>query len=399
VNFEGDDIYTDADSNTISSREFFNVTSLGLSVTTDTSITDDDNLTADATANRDGPAVARLLDDDGDVEQAIAKDLRGGKDVEFDFGTVDGGNYSVEVTDNDTGTTVETDTIEVTEVTGDVSFPGSGFMTEDIGDVARIPVEFSNTDEATLVIGSDEQNYIAHVHVEDGDGEATVLFNTYAAGSEYDNIIDVADDDDSATLEGQHGDFYEDYPDDPPVPYQDHLETADYDMNVSVGHVALSETTDADAVGGLSLEERSTESIDIRTAPRGDDYSGLEAADVHARLGSNLTQSDEVASGDYAVHVIEASGIEGALEVGAHKSDISTTKGFLYGTNGQTSFTVKEANPGPNAEPDLVNLYSGSPQLVADEENDTYYLAVSTETSSTGIATTTTSVRSRTTTN
>ncbi|WP_225334636.1 DUF7282 domain-containing protein [Halomicrobium urmianum] len=383
------------------------VTELGLSANaTDTSITTEDEFEADVSADAPNEEFTyRLLNSDGDVVE-----LANGDDAEFtetydgsgaaeisfnpaadeDLGT---GNYTIEVEDTSTGITAQTDTIEVTEA-GDeeATFAGNGFVTEEVGDVARIPVELSNTDEATLVIGSEDQNYIANVHVEDGDddGEVTVLFNSYAAGADQSdqyNIVEAEADDDEASLQTQTGDFRENYPTanyDPytgtKAPSGNLLAVADYDMNVTAGTYSLSdddEYTDPDAVGGLSLQERSTDQVSLWISPDGDDYSDLETEDINVRIGSNLTQTDEVAEGDYAVHAIEATGIEGALEVARGSDDV---RSLLYdNADYQVHFKIEQADPGPNADADRINLHEGNSYLVSDPENDTYYVAVDME--------------------
>lgn len=72
-----------------------------------------------------------------------------------------------------------------------------------VGDTAEIPITLSNTDTATVRIGSDRVNYIATVTVEDGndDRNVTLLYNTSEAG--HDGGFSTADDADTVTVQSE----------------------------------------------------------------------------------------------------------------------------------------------------------------------------------------------------
>ena len=122
---------------------------------------------------------------------------------------------------------------------------------------------------------------------------------------------------------------------------------------------------DADDVGSLSYQERSTDNLSIMTTPS--DFSDWEEDVIVAGLGSNVTQTDEIATGDYAVVQLEASGLEGYLE-SAGETD------FLTGN--ATTLVVEEADPGANADAETIQLDSNDVEVVADANNNTYYVAM-----------------------
>jgi hypothetical protein len=213
-------------------------------------------------------------------------------------------------------------------------------------------------------------------NVEDGndDGEVTVQFNTFAAGSP--NVSDsmkisADDDDDTVTYLDEGGSF-----NGTNAPTGANLLGAtEYDMNVTTGLNA--DVTEADEVGALSLQERSTDNVTTWTAPADTDFGDWDAATVAAGAGSNLTQSEEIANtnarSDYAVFQIESSGLEGAFA----NASSDTTEAFLM--NDETSFEIEQTNVGPNSPDEFLNLGMNNVSVVSDADNDTYYVALDTD--------------------
>jgi len=244
-----------------------------------------------------------------DEDTIVLEDVSDGT-FQADFNDIDTGQYTFDFEVTDTSASAS-DTVNVSEADeGDIQF-AEDTPQEEVGDVADITLEMDNTDEGTVTIGSADQNYWIVAEVEDGDddGEVTLEFNSYTAGS-WDNgsnsVLAASDSDDSVDTITEGGSF------DPANPEDDLLDATEYDMNVSVGHNSLSSDAygEADEVGALSLRDRSTDNMTIWTAP--DDFSDWDDADtINAGVGSNVTQTDEVASGDYAIVQIEASGLEG----------------------------------------------------------------------------------------
>ena len=351
--------------------------------------TDEDDLSANVTITRGGqPANAALLDDDGNkVDSLVKKRLSGTDSTAFVFGNISSyngfdttdGPYIINVTDNQTGATASTGRITVSKAQDGKAAFENRIVTDERGDVTNITVQVDNTDTAHIFIGDDdEENYAINATLtdEDDDGEITVQFNSYTAGdTKGDTVLSLPENsDDSLDVGGQHGGFAN-------TPKTiGMLEAASYGMNVTAG--ASPSVGNADAVGILRLNERSTENVRVLTAPSGTDVTDDDIS-VYDRIGVNLTQSDDIAADDVVVHQITASGIEGALA--AEDSD-NATDAFLSATETETgttinepfSFTINKTNVGPNGVEKQFRLNNSNTDVSADSNNDTYFIAVDT---------------------
>ncbi|ADQ68592.1 hypothetical protein C499_13670 [Halogeometricum borinquense DSM 11551] len=348
---------------------------------------DDRNVTEDETiegmvSSKDGnrPVTLELLDDDGDVVKGSTITGRFDGQAEYEFSLdassldLDPGEYNLRVTDDQSGVQEESRDITVTEAgIGVAEIPGDRTFYEDRGDVAKIAIDIRNTDTATLAIGNSDKGFRSNVTVKDGneDGRVELLFNTYAvtglegelSDSERDAVYSTNNSEDSVT--------------DADVDEQNSvsslLEGASYPLEVRAGE--SSDMSDSQGVGQLILQERETSWIQSWTAPSQRNYD--TADEIHEAITTNnLTKSNKVAFGDLAVHRIKASGIEGALKT---KADDVEDAFFELSDDGDISFTVEQADPGPNREPYQFVLDGSHSDVVADGENDTYYVIVDTD--------------------
>ncbi|SFS08884.1 PGF-CTERM protein/surface glycoprotein [Halomicrobium zhouii] len=372
----------------------------------DANVTDEDSdVELDITTNRGRHAVEVTADglDEGELENIFdedASDDDGDREGEFtvsdadgeddtitlegvtsgdfntDFSGVDTGEYTFdfEVTDTEASSSASINVSDAGE--GDIQF-ANDVPQDQVGDVADITLEMENTDEGTITIGSEDQNYwiVAEVTDDDEDGEVTVQFNSYTAGtwvssSAGNDVLSVEGDDDTIDVIEEGGSFAAADDATDVDASDDLLDSTEYDMNVSVGHNPLDSDAyeGADEVGALSLQDRSTDNLTIMTAPS--DFSDWEQDVVVAGLGSNVTQSDEVAMEDYAIVQIEASGLEGLLE--------SSDEDTFLDTAGATTLTVEETDPGANVDSEGLELPSEDVEIVADGDNNTYYVAMDT---------------------
>jgi len=339
------------------------------------------DLNVTANGDLDATELQDLFSDNGTTNGFAAADIQTDEDedritiegvtkgtYEANFTDVDTGEYTLdfEVTDTEASSNASVNVSEAGE--GDVAFEND-VPQDQIGDVTNVTVQMENTDDATITIGSEDQNYwvVAQVTDDDDDGEVTVAFNSYLAGSDAadSDVLTDATGEDDVTVLSQGGQFYTD--NQGAAPYQSLLDATEYEMNVSVGHNAIGSDAwqDADDVGSLSYQERSTDNLSIMTTPS--DFSDWEEDVIVAGLGSNVTQTDEIATGDYAVVQLEASGLEGYLE-SAGETD------FLTGN--ATTLVVEEADPGANADAETIQLDSNDVEVVADANNNTYYVAM-----------------------
>ncbi|ELZ82515.1 hypothetical protein C453_15558 [Haloferax elongans ATCC BAA-1513] len=339
----------------------------------DLNVTDEDLIEGEVSARADQRNIeVRLLDDDGDEieEVTITATTDGQGDYEFEFNAssddIGTGDYTVEVIDRASGVTVESDTITVTEAgEGKTNFGGDGVINDERGDVVAIPVTLSNTDEATVTIGDDGDGYQANVTVEDGDedGEVVILWDSSeSTSSTVDDVFDVEDGDDEI-LTGNDGSTGVS------ETTNDLIDSGDYELEIRTG---TDSAKDADNVGSLVLGDASVDTVAMWTAPDSESLSDLD--DVNEALeNGNITQDSKVAFGDKAVIQIVAPGLEGF--VGAQ--DDETPNFFSGAYNDSYRLTVNQSNPGPNRDAKIINVSNAS--VVADGDNDTYFVVFNTE--------------------
>ncbi|MFB6252434.1 MAG: BGTF surface domain-containing protein [Halobellus sp.] len=357
------------------------VRSLGLSVSVD-----DQNVTN--AGSIDGTVEARagsrevrleLLNDDGEIPEGVSErlvQLSGQGNYEFRYDleqlSLETGEYTVRVTDTTSGVSNESDTITVREA-GDTeaTFPNR-VPQEERGDVAAIVVELANTDEATLLIGGDNVGYEANVTVRDAggddqDGQVTVYFNTYAATSygtgsfnSENEVFSVSENDEIVSGEVTNG-------------VSDLLDAEIYPLEASVdGRV-----TD---VAQLDLRPRRTTTLRTWTAPQ-NRYGDLDnTADVLTATGDWLTRDSEIAFGDSIVYELQASGLEGALDARGEETVTSEFFTFANGTGSSPAarFTVEQRDPGANQDPLILQMNASNSRVIADSENNTYYIVTRT---------------------
>lgn len=361
----------------------FDVNNLSLDVEIDdANVTDDDAIVAEATAVWGGlPAEATLLDSDDNEIDSIVTDLDSTDPVEFDFGShsIDGSPYTVKVTDNETGITNTSAEISVSESqAGEVSIDET-VVSDERGDVVSITYSLSNTEDGYIVIGDkSEDNYAVAGQItdDDGDGAVTVQFNSYLAGVPNSGNSSIAASDVlSAAGDDEVSDVSESGGFERTNLTVETLDATSYSMNVTAG---TNRSSSPDSVGTLQLTERSTERMQSWVAPRDADLTANDV-DIYDRIGTNLTQADDIAAGDVVVHRISASGVEGPLE---YRQEVrgaqDATAAFLQtaGDSGAFSLQIDRTSTGANADSDPLQLNSSNLAVVQDSDNNTYFVAV-----------------------
>jgi surface glycoprotein (TIGR04207 family)/PGF-CTERM protein len=351
------------------------VRNLGLSIEADdtdyTFVSGGDvEIEATATSNVASRDVEFRLKEGGDYEDNNKTARIGGDgEVTETFVVDDDGNYTIEVVDLRTDISDETETISVSEVTGDAEF-AQGVFSEQRGDVARVTVNMENRDEATLNIGGDDVGYLATLDLvdDDDDGEVTVLFNTYAPSKA--SSFEVNDDDDEVDVVSVSG-------------VTRPLAAAAYTMNVTEGGVTGEELDRA----SLNLRERSTDDLRTWTSPRGS-LGDLEdgAAIAEYAAAGNLTQDSTIANNDVVVLQLRASGLEGAInDTIASTSASNGAEAFdELETAGVLNFTLYQStdSKAPNADQvtfELSDIPAGDRAVVVDRKNNTVYMAINSD--------------------
>lgn len=242
-------------------------------------------------------------------------------------------------------------------------------VSEQRGDVAEIPVRFLDAEEATVRIGTGA-NRVAAVVVRDADGDdrATVRLNTY------DGTVD-ASEGDAITRRNRSNAAT-------PLP------TGSYRLDLRAGNATDGERWD---VATLSVGQRSTDGLRTWVAPASADLSTPSAVET-AKATGTLTRTHDATAADPAlvqyaadagvpndtlVLELRASGLEGRLAT--RNGSNATTRFFDLLESDAVTLRVRQTNPGTSFEPKEFHLAEyDSTHVVADADNDTYYLVVDT---------------------
>ncbi|WP_336024837.1 BGTF surface domain-containing protein [Halobellus salinisoli] len=356
------------------------VRDLGLSVEVDdVNVTTEETIdgTVEASASN-RPVTIELLDSNDEEVANQTTTLSGQGNYDFSFSAVsETGDYTVEVTDDNSGVTTESSTITVSEAADDDADFVENTITDQRGDVAEVSVEMDSTDTATVTLGTSSQGVVSNVTVEDGDndGEVTFFVNTYQlqqtettsgtlGESDGYNIYSVDSDSDDEIVAS-----------DLTTNVSNLIDAGEYDLEITAGDSA---TADSTGVGTLILEERDTTEFRTWTAPDGASISDLEDVSEAVEDGE-LTQSSEIANGDVVVHELQASGFEGALGAQSNEDVTDTFFNNVGPSNGIYNLQVEQTDAGANQEPWSVNVGSDNTTVVADGDNDTYYVLFDTD--------------------
>lgn len=265
------------------------------------------------------------------------------------------------------GIDVDSDVSQEQLQQADASF-GESIVTTTRGNVATIPIGLTDTDTATVTVGSADVNYRSDVTVTDGDGDGRVDLrsNTFATGVADVPTFTVLDGDDAVASV------------DTPIAVQSPLEAGEFSLSIAPGSdPASAEGASETDVGTMIVQDRSTGSITVRTAPGSRAGTIQEAGDV-ARLRSagSLAPVSTVAAGDLVVHEVDVSGLEGLLAA-RRPSGGDATDAFLAAMEtGDLAFDVEEADEsaGPNAAPADLAIDGTTLTVVPDYANGTLYL-------------------------
>ncbi|MFC4553147.1 MULTISPECIES: BGTF surface domain-containing protein [Halorussus] len=267
-------------------------------------------------------------------------------DAVFDanFTGISPGDYEVTVATAD-GTAQDTAAISVREPAEGSASLQNQTVVEQRGDVARFNVTFNGTDRATVKLGSRQVNYLSQFTVtdQDGDGTATVLVNTYTAGQDANaSGISVAGEDGLSNFRMLTD----------PIPGR--LDAVNYPIQLSVG----AQTT---GVGVLQLQNRSSDSIQVWTAPDQESVGNV------GQITEVASQSDTVAYQDWAIVQVQASGLYGYVQ---NVSDLN---------NETTGLSMNLTRVGEINVPDQ-EVPLDQANLIVDESGNQFFLVVDSNT-------------------
>ncbi|MFP8957262.1 BGTF surface domain-containing protein [Natrialbaceae archaeon A-CW3] len=300
---------------------------------------------------------SEIVEEDGE-EIVVVEGVSEGDDVEASFGSVDAGDYEFVVSVADT-TAEDTAPITVGEELDFATGFSEDVYENEVGDVAEFTVEIEGGESAYVEIADEYDFYEANftVNDEEGDGEVTVYFDTFAAAqdgddgdvfwangdNDVDNVNEALDGNESGTLEG------------------DRLLDGEYELEV----FPSSDAEDEDDIAFLLLGERSTGDMTTYIASGDLDVSELDAEDVP----EHLTERDSVAEGDYLVTQVDASGVYAYLEAGLEDEE--------HGLD----FTVSSTDDPAYGDAPFASIsehYDDGMYVVPDAENNQFYVFVDT---------------------
>jgi PGF-CTERM protein/surface glycoprotein (TIGR04207 family) len=313
-----------------------------------------------------------LVDTDGDgTDDAVEVTVERNTDYTLNASGIDAGDYTLEFDVVDTTSSVSAD-LSVTDVgSGEASF-AQGSFTVPQGDVAQINISLDGAAAGTggtLVIGNEESDgYQANVSfTDDGDGQVVIQFNTYAAGSDSNGTVVEAAGDDSVTFDNSSDQ----------TQINNILAQGDYTLSVSTAGNAEDTVDQPQDLGALAIGPRSTDSMSLWTAPSqatiDTNSDGEVTEDDIATLIEDdmLTQDDSIAAGDFVVHQITATGLEGVTE----------SEGGLSGAlmSDSLSLSIVQTNPVQNQDAKEVNVTASANNMMFVEGDGAYYIVANTD--------------------
>jgi hypothetical protein len=316
------------------------------------------------------------VDDDGSYEVS-------GRVPTHTFATAGVKPVTLRVTDAAGNTNTDEVTVTVAQAAeGTVSLTQTSY-TEERGDIATIGVSLTNTDTATVTVGSvTDSDYATNVTVRDGndDDSVTLRFNSFTAGTgAREQVVSVASPADAVvSWTGEDGDQTG-----ASDPHAHVLGPGDYPLRAVGGSIPAARTEDgADATATLALGERSTNAVEtwVASGHREDDIQ--DVSDIERLVNREyITEAATVATGDIVLARVDASGLEGVL---AHRVDSGTpnqTAAFLGEQDRETrawAFSINQTSTAAGTQPYDATLTHANADFIADESADVYWLVVDT---------------------
>jgi len=223
---------------------------------------------------------------------------------------------------------------------------GADVVYADRGDVLNVTI--STSEAGTVNLGSPEKGFWLQVEV--GGGTTELSINTYKVGREGTAKSEwFVNGNPAAELKTDR--------------LSAPLEVAEYPMNVTVNGVTQDKA-------GFVIEERSTNGIQTRIAPRSANVGELSPGEV-AGATTPLADNGTVARGDWFVVHVDATGLNGLLP------------GDLPNDNG-VDVSFAQAERGMNVEPNDFNVsspsfsFSDGERIVRAPDREGFYLFVDT---------------------
>ncbi len=289
--------------------------------------------------------------------------------INVDFSNLEPGNYSVVATDVLTGISTSVDAqVDAPTVADPAEWTfQTRFLTEEQGDVAEIPLQLEDDTgtshesfNITFELGADGSDYNVTAQIDPNAdavdaGELVVEFNTYYAGNDSVQTVQLADSSlGSASITSESTINHE-----------------SFRLPADTLSMILTDTTGQEKprTGELQVTPRSTDGITTMIAPDGADILGAD--DPVSAIDQYATQRDYVAQQDQLIFELEANGIFG-YGVGDNQFNGTDANDLATGL----SLVAEQLNEPRLQTPETFNDSASWVNLVEDEENDTIYIVI-----------------------
>lgn len=270
------------------------------------------------------------------------------------------GSYDFTFASEDTSVS-DSATINVSKPAAGTAGLSQNLYTDEVGDIASITVTLDETSQGIVRIGDKaSDNFQANLTVKDGDGDGEVVVdvNTFLMGTGSGDTYTAPDDDDSVTGFDAGN-------------LSSLIATGGYNVEVASG---TNYNVNSQNVGTFDIQPRSTNALNTWTAPSGASLPSDAEGVASAVESGTITEDSTVAKGDYLIHELDATGLEGV---------IANNSNGLFGVIGDTdgvynvSLSIDEVEPARNQQPKSVTLDDTNTQVIEGE--DVYYLVTNTK--------------------
>ncbi|MEZ3115631.1 surface glycoprotein [Halobaculum sp. MBLA0147] len=374
------EIHEFRDSTGVNTLGNLSLRSLGLSASLDSTevVRGEDEITVDVSANQGNrPVTLTVEDPNGDEFDSTTQDLNNNGQTTFTVpvsASDDTGNYSITVTDDNTGVEATTgDAVVVEQPDSSASFEES--VTVPRGDIVEFTVNLENTDTARVQVGSDSKGYNVSLRVNDGtddDESVTIRWNTYNSANStsadgnleaFSVVTENTDTQDNINFTASSVDNDVD----------NVIAPTNYQLRVFPGEDA----DNPSAFSSVTVTERSLGSIQMWTAPKTVTPSDLTSDAIYTSIDDGaITQDQSIAANDLLVHQIrDTTGLEGLIDL---QNGSSTNAKFLDAVGDELALTIEQDSPAPNDDPLSITPTPNNAYVVGDTANDTYFIIVDT---------------------
>ena len=325
---------------------------------------EDENITGTVESNLVGTEfVVGLMDEDGERIAHDVADTGSEGDYDFDLGTADEGNYTVQVNDLPTWISAESDEFSVVEVVVDeFQITAINDAEQERGDIVQIDLDVENVEEYddetfTILMEDTTEDYLVNLTISDIDladdeDTLTVNWNTYLAGKHADEDNDSIFWSENATVTME---------DETPIAEDFRLETDLY-------FAQLFEDPDDPRIGTANIQivDRFTGEPEVSIAP----FESFDPDEATIdEILDNSSDFNDVAMNDSLVFTWEVSGVFGYFMDEANRSADPSDRQFGENVSFSADFEDAPQRYQPTDETHFNETSPGVAVLFDEDEN------------------------------